>query len=1140
MRVLAAFFLFAAVSLAQTVTGNVSGTILDPGGLVIAGATVTLQNEQTGETRELVSSDAGDFVFTALPPGPYILVAQFRGMKRFEKRNLNLTAAERLSVGEIRMEIGAVTESVNVSAQGAVVQTTSQERSAVLDSKQMAQLMTKSRDFIALLRVLPGVVYGAENDVIGPSTGPTIQGVRNTMNTYSIDGLTMNDLGSPQTMYTPTNMEAVAEVKVLLNNYQAEYGRNAGAMVNAVTKTGTKQFHGSAYIYKRHEQFNANNFFNNLNGVQQPLYRYTTGGFSLGGPLYWPGKFNSGKDKLFVFFAQETVRGNSPQPLRQVTMPTMPERKGDFSQSLELNGSRTVIRDPLTNAPFANSVIPASRVSSNGQKILEVFPLPNQLDRSITKGNYNYNFQESIFQPKQHNLFRLDGNATSKIRMYLRGSIWGEENHGHAVGGGSANWGYLKSNALYTDNAGVYSITHIISPTLVHEFNLGAHHSTETSPPDNPADAAALNRTTRGMTLPQFYPASNVMNLVPWASFGGIPNAASITNDARFPKRGADTVFTISDGLTRIWRSHTAKVGFYFERARNYEGEQGTFAGNFSFGRDSNNPDDSGNAYANAALGNFQSYTESNSRIGTQGRGSTVEWYAQDNWKATRRLTLDYGMRFTIVVPYWQADRRAVNFDPLKFAPSKQVKFFEPALNPQRVRVAKNPVTGELLPLVFLGAIVPGAGDPYNGSILQDTSGYPVAFVRSRGVQYGPRIGFAYDVFGDGKTAIRGGGGIFYNSRPTGGAIGDLGRNPPSQINPIIYYGNLNTFINSSGVLFPSGMQVNGPEGDVPNIYNYSFGVQRDIGLETVLDVAYVGSLGRHLFQRRDLNAIPYGARFLPQNQDPTTGRPQQDNFFRPYIGYANLTYRETASSSNYHSLQVQLNRRFSRHMQFGGSWTWSSAMAYVDDDGSGVANFVPVRIWNYGRAGYDRTHNLVVNYLWDLPAGSHLWRNRMTRTVLDNWQLAGIISFVSGAPSGVGLGTTDTIDLTGGGDGARPIRTAEAIIPKSERTLNRYFNTAAFARPPAGNIGNTPRDVVRGPGVNNWDVTIFKQFPVKERMLFQLRWEMYNAFNHTQFSGMDTSTRFDPAGRQTNTRFGALISARDPRRMQGSLRFQF
>jgi hypothetical protein len=1131
--------LLAVAAHAQTVTGIVSGTVVDPGGLAIPAATITLRNEATGDSRDTATMESGDFVFTAVPPGRYTVAAQYQGMKRFEKRNLNLTAAERLSVGEIRMELGAVTESVNVNAQGAVVQTTSQERSAVLDQKQMNQLMTKSRDFISLLRVLPGVVYGAENDVLGPSTGPTIQGVRNTMNSYSIDGLTMNDLGSPQVMYNPTNMEAIAEVKVLLNNYQAEYGRNAGAIVNAVTKTGTRDFHGSGYVYKRHEQYNANDFFNNLNGVAKPRYRYTTGGFSLGGPVYWPGRFNAARDRLFFFFAQETVRGNSPQALRQVTMPTAAERRGDFSQSLELNGTRTLVRDPLANTPFANAVIPPSRINTNGQKILDVLPLPNQFDRNVTRGNYNYNFQESIFQPKQHNLFRIDGNATSKIRMYFRGSIWREENHGHAVGGGSANWGYLKSNAIYTDDAGVYSLTHVVSPTLVHEFSIGAHHSRELTPPDNPADAAALNRTTRGMTIPQFYPGSNLLNLVPWASFGGIPNAASITNDARFPKRGADTVFTASDGVSKIWKSHTLKAGFYFERARNYEGEQGTFAGNFAFGRDANNPDDSGNAYANAVLGNFLSYTESNSRIGTQARGSSIEWYAQDNWKATRRLTLDYGIRFTIVVPYWQADRRAVNFDPTKYDRAKQVAFFQPALSGS-ARLARHPATGELLPQVFIGAIVPGIGDPFNGTVKQDTAGYPVAFVANRGVQYGPRIGFAYDVFGDGKTAIRGGGGIFYNTRPTGGAIGDLGRNPPSQINPIIYYGNLNTFINSSGVLFPSSMHVNAPQGDVPNVYNYSLGVQRDIGFQTVVDVAYVGSVGRHLFQRRDLNALPYGTRFLPQNQDPTTGRPLSDNFLRRYPGFATLTYRETASSSNYHSLQVQVNRRFSKGVQFGGSWTWSKAMAFADDDGSGVANFVPIRVWNYGKAGYDRTHNLVVNYLWDLPKASQHWNNPLTRAVLDNWQLAGIVSLVSGAPTGIGLGTIDTIDLTGGGDGARPVRIAEAVLPRGARTLTRYFNTEAFARPAVGTIGNNPRDVFRGPGVNNWDVTVFKQFPIRERMHLQLRWEMYNAFNHTQFSGVDTATRFDPAGRQTNTRFGALIAARDPRRMQASLRFQF
>ncbi len=1132
--------LFSAVSTAQTVTGVITGQVVDASGLGIPGASVTLTHEETSDRRELKASETGDFVFTAVQPGRYTIAVQSTGMKRLQKTNLNLTASERLAVGQLVLEVGAVNESVTVTAQGAAVQTASQERSAVLTKTQIETLMTRSRDFIALLRVLPGVVYGAENDVLGPSTGPTINGLRNTYNSYSIDGLAMNDLGSTQVMYNPTNLEAIGEVKVLLNNYQAEYGRNAGAMVNAVTKSGTQQFHGSGYVYKRHEQWNANTFFNNLNGLPKPRYRYTTGGFSIGGPMYWPRKLNSNRDKLFFFFAQETVRGNSPQPLVQRTMPTPLERQGDFSQTLELNGSRVVVRDPLANSPFPGGIIPRGRIDSNGQKILEVFPLPNQLDRAITRGNYNYNFQESIFQPKQHNLFRVDGNATSKIRMYFRGSIWREENHGHRVGGGSEPWGYLKSNAIYTDDAGVYSFTHVLSPILVHEFSMGAHHSLELTPPFNEADALALNRATRGMTLPQFYPGQNFYNLVPWASFGGVPNAARISNDLRFPKRGSDVMFTWSDGWSMINGRHTLKFGFYAERARNYEGERGVFGGDFDFGRDINNPNDSNWAYSNAILGNFRSYQESNTRIGTLARGSTIEWYAQDNWKATRKLTLDYGVRFTAVVPYWQADGRAVNFDPRRYDAARRAVFFEPALNAQRQRLARNPVTGELSPAVFIGAFVPGVGDPFNGTVMQGTEGYPRAFVDNPGVMFGPRIGFAYDVFGDGKTAIRGGGGLFYNTRPSGGEIGDLGRNPPSQLTPTSYYGDVASYIRSSGVLFPSSFQSTAPGGEIPTVYNYSFGVQRDVGFQTVVDAAYVGSLGRHLLHRRNINAIPYGARFLPQNVDTTTGRPLQDNFFRTYHGFGDIVQREPASSSNYHSLQVQLNRRFSKGIQFGAAWTWSKAMNYADTDGSTVAVFMPIRVWNYGKAGYDRTQNLVINYTWELPKLSQVVNHGAVRAVFDNWQLGGILSFVSGSPLGIGLGTVDTTDITGGGDGARVVVLGKAVIPKNERTLLRYFDTGVFARPAQGATGNAPKDVIRGPGINNWDVTMLKNFPVRDRASFQLRWEMYNAFNHTQFDGVDTSTRFDLSGRQTNTRFGALISNRDSRRMQGSLRFTF
>jgi hypothetical protein len=985
--------------------------------------------------------------------------------------------------------------------------------------------------------VLPGVVADAETDVLGKNPAMTMQGVRNKYQTYSVDGSFMNDSGDQHQVYFPTNMEAISEVKVLMTNYQAEYGRSGGAIVNAVTKSGTQQFHGSAYVYKRHEQFNANGYFNNLNRLAKPRYRYATAGFTIGGPAYWPGKFNSNRGKLFFFFSSETLRGVSPQAIRQLTVPTELERAGNFSQTLELSGKAVVIRDPTTGDPFPGAVIPPVRLNTNGQKLLGVFPLPNQLDRSVTKGNYNYVFQESYFSPKQSNLFRIDLNATSKLRLFFRGMYWREGNQGYNVGGAATTWDLIKSDARYDDNSGVFSGSYVLSPTLVQEFSVGAHHSNEATDPLNWADMRRLDRAALGITLPQFYPQFNPYNMIPWASFGGVPSAASINIDSRYPKQGADTAFTFSYGLSKVWSTHTAKTGLYAERLRGFLGHRGTFPGEFSFARDVNNPNDANWAYANAVLGNFTSYSESDARNGTQLRRGQVEWYVQDTWRVTRRFTLDYGMRFTTVVPPWSADGKAANWVPALYDPAQRVRFFEPAKNAQGVRVARNPLTGEFLPLVYLGAMVPGSGNPFNGTVLEGAAGFPKSFLKNRGIQWGPRLGFAYDVFGDGKTAIRGGGGIIYNNHP---ADSRLTRNPPSQSTPFIYYGNMSNYIASQGVLFPSDFSAIAGSGELPTIYSLSMGVQRDIGYGTVVDAAYVGTLGRHLQAERNLNSIPYGARFLPQNQDPTTGKALQDNFFRRYAGYAAMNYIENSTTSNYHSLQVQLNRRFSKGLQFGASWTWSKAMTYADGPGVTLASFVPVRIWNYGKAGYDRTHNLVLNWQWDVPKASRLRNTWMVRAAFDQWQISGFASFISGQPQGITMGQVDTTDITGGGDGIRVIVLSDPILPRSQRTPQRYFNTDVFARPPVGTYGNAPIDVFRGPGINNWDLSILKFFSIKEKVRLQFRWEFYNAFNHTQFSGVDSSTRFDLSGNQTNTRLGAVTSARDPRRMQGSLRFIF
>ena len=1152
VRVIFLVLLCAALSCAQTVNGVISGRVVDPGGLTIPGATVTVTREGTGESRQAKTPDTGDFVFTGMLPGTYSISVQAPGMKRLQEKSVTLTASERLEVGNLQLQLGTQSDTVTVTAEATPVQTGSAERSAVLTNTQIESLNTRARQYLDLLKVLPGVAYDVPSglgsqDMLGITQGPKVQGLRGEYNTFQTDGLFMNDLGTKDTLYNPTNMDSVTEVKVLLNNYQAEYGHAGGAIINAVTKSGTRDFHGTGYIYKRHEELNANSFFNNLNAVPKPLYRYTTGGGSIGGPLYWPGRLNRNRDKLFFFYSNETLRGDAPQPLVQVSVPTALERTGNFSQSLDQNGKLIVIKDPTNGQPFTNNIIPQSRIDANGQKILNIFPSSNQLNTSITKGAYNYNFQESIFSPKQHNLFRVDLVATNNIRMYFRGAIWNETNFGARLGGGEPTpaWGFLPVAAHYNDNSGVLSFTHTLSPTLVHEASIAAHHATEASPPQSQAELNSVRRSTLGINLPQFYPQFNQYGVVPWALFGGVPNAANIQTDARFPKRGADTVFAFNDSWSKIWGTHTFKAGFYGERIREYEGEQGTDFGQFDFSRDPNNPLDSNYAYSNAILGNFDSYSESTARIGDQRRGASFEFYVQDNWKVTKKLTLDYGVRLSHFIPDWSNDGLAWNFNPAQYNPAQKVALFQPFVA-GGTRVALNPLTGATLPAVYIGAIVPSSGSLTNGEVAEFGSNNKIGktFQNIAPVQYGPRLGIAYDPFGDGKTAIRAGGGIFYNNRARPGA---LNRNPPSEATPFLYYSSLSTYSSSTSILFPSALTAISGTGEVPSVYSYSLDFQREIGFQTVLDVAYVGNVGRHLQIDQNINTLPYGSRFLAGNVDTTTGKPLQDNFLRPYTGFGDITFVQNATTSNYNSLQVQANHRFTRGLQFGASWTWSKAMDYADtDEGNSafVSDFLPLRVWNYGKAGFDHTHIFVLNWVYQLPKASKLVDNRVVRFAFDGWQLSNISTFQSGSPYGITLTTVDNADITGGGyapaDAARVIVLSNPAISKSAQTVARFFNPTVFARPAAGTVGNAPKDVVRGPGINNWDTSVFKDLPIKERVRFSFRWEFYNTFNHTQFFAMDTTARFDASGNQANARFGALISNRDPRRMQGSLRVTF
>jgi hypothetical protein len=704
---------------------------------------------------------------------------------------------------------------------------------------------------------------------------------------------------------------------------------------------------------------------------------------------------------------------------------------------------------------------------------------------------------------------------------------------------GGTNWEQLRKRFDNQGRAYIGRYQRIFSPTLVNEFNLGA---VKRPAIDVVADEE-LNRNLRstvGFQTPQLNPSSNPLGVVPNATFGGVSQPANLMIEGRFPLRTTHDSMSVSDNITKTLRAHTIKAGVYWDRIWRNADNAVVFNGEYNFGTNANNPLDTGYAYANAALGVFNSYSEASARPFAYFRLSNLEWFAQDNWRVTRRFTLDYGMRMAVVYPLYEDNNNVSGFFPDRWDPAKAPVLIQPTRS-GNARVGIDPRNGRIYPANLIGALAPDSGDPANGMVVtaRDSS-VPRSFLKNRGVQWAPRFGFAWDVFGNARTAVRGGFGMFYNRQNLDAVLNPFTTSPPLVQTPVINFGRMSELTGSTGLLFPQAVFGIDSEGKVPTVMNYSLSVQQNVGFNTVLDVGYVGNLGRNLMWQRNLNPIPFGTNFLPQNQDPSApGSPLPQALLRPLRGYNNVNFREFASSSNYHSLQVQANRRYSKGLQFIASWTWSKSMDFNSNDTDAISPLVDIRVWNYGLSSYDRTHVVKLSGVWEIPRSGTA--NPVLKQVLDGWQLSSIVTFASGQPLAIGYGTTVPIDITGSPtDGARVVLTGEPSIPKSERTRTRFFDTSVVRLPAVGTIGNAAKFNLRGPGINNQDWALFKNFDIREPLRLQFRWETYNTWNHTQFSGVDTTARFDPQGSQVNNRLGEMISARAARIMQFALRLYF
>ena len=1136
----------------QLTTGTITGTVVDDQGLRMPGVTVEIRNEQTNDARTTVSNEVGLFTMPALPLGKYTLKLALEGFATIERVGIQLRSGEVYNAGTITLSVGALTQSTTVFAESAVVQTANAEKNAVLEERAIEALVARGRDPLNLLRTMPGVQADLNTASLGATNGAPVPNIAGLLrSTVMLDGMIANDADT-NAHVSIINVDAIAEIKVVSSGMAAEYGRSGGAQISLQSKSGTREFHGSLGFFKRHDDLNATPLINKNNNLPKPYYRYNTLTGTLGGPVYIPGVVTALRDKMFFFYTTEMWENKEPQGARTSTMPTALERQGDFSQTLDTNGRVIFIRDPLRagacspttggSACFPGNIIPADRFDAVGRALLNQFPQPNFTDRSVSLGQYNYRDQDIRDVTKRLNQLKLDFNATAKDRLTVRWRDWYPLTIGYGgTFGAGGNWNFHRQGYTKSEQSLQTTYTRTFGLNIVNEASASFRVMRETAP-DSQDDRHLMSAA--GIPPFQLFPDANVLGIVPAISYPGVPTGATITYDTRYPIAARDGRYSFVDNISWSKGSHLFKAGLLYELNPTSEGPQGTcFQGCFNFSSQTAvniNPLNTNYAFANALLGYYNQYQETNLKTEQKAQASIWEWFVQDTWKPIKNLTLDLGIRFGHVEPYRLPDDLiGAAFVQDRWDPARVPRLFRPAtVNGQRVGFDQ--ITGQVVPSTLIGFLVPGSGDPNNGMVTDKGPLPPggLTFMPSRppAVVTSPRFGFAYDLGGAGRTAIRGSFSVLQDLLP---ASSDLGRNVPgfapySRVSTFLY-GRIPDLAGTAAYDSPIN-PVAFDEYEAQTAYTYSLEVQQNLGGATTLSVAYVGNRYIDLRNNLNINPIPPGARFDPANADPTNpASPLPDNFLRPMIGYGTINLRTNGGYSRYNSLQVTANRRVRSGLMFGSAYTFAVAKSTA-----GIPNFHDLA-YTYDYAVGDRRHVLSLNGVYDIPS----WTSapRVARAVLDHWQVAVVAGFTTGAPESVTFTTTDNFDFTGGGDAGRISITpgCDPILPRGERTHQRWFNTSCFTRPSGrGDEGNSSRIHYFGPGSNTWDLTLTKGIKLGGSREVQLRAEFYNLFNHPTWQTVNNVGRFDPAGNQINDAFGTVMPDGSPRIVQLALRFVF
>ncbi len=1126
---------------AQNITGSISGRLVDQQGGVVVNATITLTETSKKTVSSQKTSASGDFSLAGLLPGTYTLTVESPGFKKLTRTGINLDANDKLGLGDMTLQVGAVTDVVEVSGTAAALQTESVERSATISTKQIENLQTNGRNPLDMAKLVPGVNFtnGASYAVGSSGTGAnqfSVNGARPSQNQLSLNGIGNVDTGNNGGMNVSVSNDSIAEFKILTGSYQAEYGRSVGAQISVVTKSGSSQFHGTGYWYHRNDSLNANTFLNNARPsfgqafLPRPLFRYNDPGYTIGGPIFIPKLLERTKNKAFFFFSQEYQRQLVPNTARNVLVPTAAQRNGDFSGTKNQNGADVFIRDPLSgqtcNATdktgcFLGNIVPASRIYKPGQALLNILPLPN-----TSASNYNYSSQFPGASPRRETLLRVDYNITDNLRVF---GHWVDNQQPTVAPYGSFVLGLTVPIAPIANPVPGRSFaagaTWVISPSTTNEVNWGFTHNSILI--DQVGDT--LTRTKSGITLPLLYPSANQKDYIPQVAFNGnniaAPNGAAFgTGNAPFVNY--NTTIDLSDNFTKIWSTHTIKAGVYMQRSRKDQTSFANANGSYNFGDSTANPYDTNYGFSNALVGVYNTFSQAAAYLNGQYRYWNIEQYVQDTWKIRRNVTLDYGMRAAWYQPQYDASLQTSTFLPSQFDPTKAPRLYQRIPDPAKLGqfLAFDSVTNATLAPFNIGLEVPNTGVPFQG-ICQSTKCPEGKYLfPDGGLQWGPRFGVAWDITGKQNLVFRAGSGIYYD-RIQGNRVFDSLGNPPQAITPTLNQGFVASIDPKSILIGPPGLTAADPTGKIPTTYQYQASIQTRLPSMVTLDVAYVGSQGRHLQNNRNLNYNPFGQCFQAQNLDTAKfgatpnallGNNCKDaNFLKPYPGYGSINLYESAATSNYNALQVTAQRRASKGLFMGVSYTWSKAMASSLSGGTGDNSFVRPddknRLANYAPASFDRRHILSINYVYSTP--KFVKGNRFTRIITDGWQLSGVTQAISGSPftPGFSISGAGNQNITGSYTEGGRIGVVKGCDPytHSSDPFSR-LNAACFFAPSPGSLGlESGINFLYGPAVVNFDTSLQKEVTVKERVRFLFKVDAFNVFNHTNFSGYNATLNF-------------------------------